>query len=129
MRGIASDVELKRIIADFIALLSNGITVDRVMLFGSYANGTPHEWSDIDLAVVSPDFEGMPTSRRQARLAVLTLDRDRRIAPLGYAPSEYQDPGRHSFLGEILRTGRTVYQTEEAARILVDLSVGPTQMT
>ena len=29
-----------------------------VILFGSYANGSPHEYSDIDIAVVFNDFQG-----------------------------------------------------------------------
>ncbi|MBL7068198.1 MAG: nucleotidyltransferase domain-containing protein [Candidatus Marinimicrobia bacterium] len=39
------------------ALTSSGVHVDRVILFGSYAYGIPHEGSDIDLVVISPDFE------------------------------------------------------------------------
>jgi len=30
----------------------------RVILFGSYINGNPHEYSDIDIAVVFKDFQG-----------------------------------------------------------------------
>jgi len=30
----------------------------RVVLFGSYVNGNPHEYSDIDIAVVFKDFVG-----------------------------------------------------------------------
>lgn len=33
-------------------------------LFGSFAKGEQLEESDIDLVLVSPDFEGMPLSRR-----------------------------------------------------------------
>ena len=29
-----------------------------IILFGSYVNGTPHEWSDIDIAVIINDFQG-----------------------------------------------------------------------
>ena len=29
----------------------------KVMMFGSYANGHPHEWSDIDVAVIVPKIE------------------------------------------------------------------------
>jgi predicted nucleotidyltransferase len=31
---------------------------DAVILFGSYVNGDPHEWSDIDIAVVVNGFQG-----------------------------------------------------------------------
>jgi len=45
------------IIAEFRKILeSTGVKVEKIILFGSYANGTQHEWSDIDLVVVSPDF-------------------------------------------------------------------------
>jgi predicted nucleotidyltransferase len=31
---------------------------DAIILFGSYVNGSPHEWSDIDIAVVINDYKG-----------------------------------------------------------------------
>jgi predicted nucleotidyltransferase len=31
---------------------------DAIILFGSYVNGHPHEWSDIDIAVVLNGFDG-----------------------------------------------------------------------
>ncbi|MGA2297181.1 MAG: nucleotidyltransferase domain-containing protein [FCB group bacterium] len=36
----------------------DNIRITEALLFGSYAKGTNNEWSDIDVAVVSPDFEG-----------------------------------------------------------------------
>ena len=30
----------------------------QIILFGSYVNGNPHEYSDIDIAVVFDDFKG-----------------------------------------------------------------------
>jgi len=33
-----------------------GINVEKMILFGSYATGTYHEGSDIDLVVISKDF-------------------------------------------------------------------------
>ena len=29
-----------------------------IVLFGSYVNGNPHEWSDIDIAVIMKDYQG-----------------------------------------------------------------------
>lgn len=37
-------------------LLASGVEVSACYLFGSYSHGTPHPWSDIDIAVVSPYF-------------------------------------------------------------------------
>ena|SRR3972149_1644045 len=107
---VASTTELGKSISEFVRLLKGGIRVEAVVLYGSYVDGMPHEFSDIDIAVVSPDFEGVPMWRRQEIIASLTLDRDRRLAPIGYPSSEYHTPGRHSFLREIIRTGRVVYE-------------------
>jgi predicted nucleotidyltransferase len=101
--------ELAAAIAEFVRLLEKGLHIEAVVLFGSHALGTAHEDSDIDLAVISPDFEGLPMSRRQIMVADLSVHRPRDLAPIGYPSSEYHNPGPHSFLGEIIRTGKVVY--------------------
>ena len=106
---VATTTELTKAIDDFIQFLQQGIRVEAVILYGSYASGTPNEWSDIDVAVISPDFESLTVPQRQRLITKTTLRRHRRITPMGYPSSEYHSPGRHSFLGEILRTGRVVY--------------------
>jgi predicted nucleotidyltransferase len=97
-------------INEFVELLKKGIRIEAVVLFGSYARGTAYEDSDIDLAVISPDFEGMPMYRRQIMIADLSIHRPRDLSPIGYPSSEYHNPESHSFLREIIRTGRVVYQ-------------------
>lgn len=37
---------------------ASGIHVRRAVLFGSYAYGKPHKWSDIDVALVADEFKG-----------------------------------------------------------------------
>ncbi len=107
---VATAVELENAISDFIRRLQEGIRVEAVVLYGSYAHGTAREWSDIDLAVISPDFEGVAMWQRQETIAHFTVHRYRGISPIGYPSSEYHNPGPHSFLREIIRTGRVVYQ-------------------
>jgi len=106
---VTTATELEAAITNFIKALQSGITVEAVVLYGSYAHGSPHQWSDIDVAVISPDFEAVAQWRRQEIIATLTLNRDRRLAPIGCSSSEYQNPRPHSFLAEIMRTGRVVY--------------------
>lgn len=38
---------------------ARGIRVRKMILYGSFASGTSHEGSDIDLVVISDDFAGM----------------------------------------------------------------------
>ena len=40
---------------------NSGVSLKYVILYGSFAKGTQHEWSDIDVALVADEFEGLPT--------------------------------------------------------------------
>jgi uncharacterized protein len=46
------------VVLDYLrqALLAQGLRIEKLVLFGSQAKGTAREESDIDVAVVSPDF-------------------------------------------------------------------------
>ena len=51
------DTETEQIIKRFVDILAKkGIRIEQVILFGSYASGNVHSGSDLDLAIVSPDF-------------------------------------------------------------------------
>lgn len=107
---VTSQAELGNKIDDFVRRLRSAIKIEAVILYGSHAKGKPNEWSDVDIAVISPDFEGLSTWSRQEIIARATVGRAYRLAPIGYPSSEYHNPGRHSFLREIIRTGRVVYE-------------------
>ncbi len=48
---------INTIVADFKqSLIEQGVPVEHLWLFGSYANGVPHQYSDIDIAVFSSSF-------------------------------------------------------------------------
>lgn len=47
-------------IQGFLNDISKNIHIRKVILFGSYANGFPKKYSDIDLAIVSDDFTENP---------------------------------------------------------------------
>ena len=51
------DPEIGNIIRRFIRALSErGVRIEKVLLYGSFASGNIHAGSDLDLAIVSPDF-------------------------------------------------------------------------
>ncbi len=56
--------ELKK----FVGRLSKDFEIKEIILFGSRASGTEKEDSDIDLIIVSPDFEGMNFFERGANM-------------------------------------------------------------
>jgi len=87
-------------------LLNNSVPVETMILFGSYAKGTFHEWSDIDLAIVSSIFEGERIKdKNKIRHLTLSVSSDLEVFP--YNPNTFinEDP----FVYEILTTGIKVF--------------------
>ena len=55
-----------------VRLKENNISVEKVLLFGSYIKGTPREDSDIDIAVISSVFKGDRYSDRRLIVPLTT---------------------------------------------------------
>ncbi len=110
---VATANELIDIVASFVADLEPAIRVERVILFGSYGSGAASRWSDIDIAVVSPDFTGVPMWRRQEMMAERMARSDPRLAPIGYSPEELAEPPL--FLRQVLATGKILYPHAETS--------------
>lgn len=67
-----------------------GISVSKVILFGSYAKGRTHADSDIDVAVVSTQF-GRDTADEMMMLRKIALRVDSRIEPVPLCPEDLDD--------------------------------------
>ena len=67
-------------------LIKEGLIFDKVILFGSYARGNAHPYSDIDIAVVSKFF-GKNDFKEMSKLNALTYGIDTRIEahPISFA--------------------------------------------
>ena len=87
------------------ALEARGIPIERVILFGSYASGHPEEWSDIDIAVISPKFDTLSLLERYEQLGLANRDLQAPLDVVGFSSTQVADCEPESFLGEILRTG------------------------
>ncbi|HUT84814.1 MAG TPA: nucleotidyltransferase domain-containing protein [Thermodesulfobacteriota bacterium] len=101
--------EIKNIIKRFEAeLIKLNIRPQKIILFGSYANGTPREDRDIDLAVISKDFKNLNV---RERLDILGLAAGRVFEPieaLGYTPEELKHVNPVSILSEALASGAVI---------------------
>ena len=81
--------EVIDLIRRYITCLNqNNISVQKVLLFGSYMKGTPREDSDIDIAVISSAFQG---DRYSDRRIIVPFRRgiDSRIEPIPFTPEEF----------------------------------------
>jgi hypothetical protein len=81
--------ELEHIIRRFRRQLGKlGIHAEQVLLYGSQANGAAHEGSDIDLIVISNDWENL---NPRERLELLGIAAARILEPIqaqGFTPAE-----------------------------------------
>lgn len=81
-----------------------GITVERTIVYGSFARGDNKEESDIDLVVVSKDFEKMNLRERLEILGVAAARILEPIEALGYTPREIEKAEKGGFLNEVLNS-------------------------
>src|SRR2546423_149514 len=72
------------------------------MLFGSRARGTDHEWSDIDLIVVSPDWAGYNERERLEITGVAAIQLLEPIHAQGFTPDEIANHELTSFWEYVL---------------------------
>ena len=84
---------------------------ERIILFGSYAYGTPNEDSDVDLLVVMP-FEG-----RRAKQAIEIRSAIRAEFPMDLIPItperlKYRLEIEDFFLREIVEKGKVLYEND-----------------
>jgi predicted nucleotidyltransferase len=85
-----------------------GIKVERIILYGSFAQGNPREDSDIDLVVVSENFQKMNLRERLEVLGVGAAKIMKPIEARGYTSKEIESVPEISFLSEILKSGINV---------------------
>jgi len=90
----------------------------KIILFGSYAMGNPHENSDIDLMVildnnhVSKTYEERLNKRIFIRNLVLEINRKVPLDILVYSKEELNIIKKHGnyFIDEIEKTGKIIYE-------------------
>lgn len=91
VRNYAQDIE------------SQGVHLQDVILYGSFAKETQHEWSDIDVALVADEFTGFYFNDSDLFPYVGIKKPYIRIEAKTY-PTEYFKQG-DPFINEIIKTG------------------------
>jgi len=81
---------------------AQGVHLRYVIMYGSFAKGTQHEWSDIDVALVADEFEGLPTDHYY--FAHVTIKKPYVRIEANTFPTEYFLQG-DPFIDEIIKTG------------------------
>lgn len=94
------------LITSFARELKKDIPVEKILLFGSYANGNPRKDSDIDVVVVSPYFSKGRYIRHMQYLFRKAYRISSFLEPIPASPSELKNADPRLFLGQILRFAR-----------------------
>lgn len=89
------------------AIESRDITIKQIILFGSFKEGTFREDSDIDLVVVSDDFDGMDYWRRIDILSEAIYEVFEPIEAVAVTSAEW-NKGEFSVI-DYARNGEVVY--------------------
>ena len=99
------DPTTREIISRFIkAVIARGIRVEKAVLYGSYASGKTHSASDLDLAIVSPDF-GIDRHEEGRMLFQIAWRIDPRIEPIAISSASYERDSWVPLIYEIREKG------------------------
>jgi len=101
-----SEDQVTKIIRGFIKELRREIPIKEFILFGSYAQGNPKEYSDIDLAVISDWFKGKPKIENMQYLSRIAAAYNSLIEALPFTEEEYRNLDERSFFASIVKFGR-----------------------
>jgi len=85
---------------------AQGVHLRNVFMYGSFAKGTQHEWSDIDVALVADEFEGLPTDHYF--FAHITIKNPYVRIEANTYPTDYFEQG-DPFIDEIKKTGIKIF--------------------
>jgi len=94
----------------FLTEVAKRISVKRVILFGSQLSGKANKWSDIDVAIISDDFQHMNSYERLVFLGKIAWSaKTTSIEALGLTEEEYRNVSPLDFLYEIKAKGTVIY--------------------
>lgn len=93
-------------------LIINYCKPEKIILFGSFARGSFHKDSDIDLFIIKKSSQKRPFRAKEIFEALRGIERTFPLDPIVYTPKEIKD--RLSlddpFVKTILNEGKTIYE-------------------
>jgi predicted nucleotidyltransferase len=99
----ALPIKVRTSVTELIRQLNaNDLAICQAFVFGSYAKGQQTEWSDIDVALVSAQFQGNSYyDRRKVSPYKIKIDIDLEVHP--FRPEDFTED--NPFVEEIIKTG------------------------
>ena len=108
-----NNLDLEKKLKYYIDTLTSVIKVDKIILFGSQAKGVAHEYSDIDIAVISPELDPNEPELKHLRYIkdkADLFDPDLQLVAFPTEKFNNENCFEKSFIREIKKTGKVIYQ-------------------
>ena len=102
--------KFKDLIKTIVDYLSGYFDIEEIILFGSQATGKTHRYSDIDLAVISSDFEKKNIDNLLKIFSKISLEITPNVEIHPFTPKDIKEARPSNFIGHILSTGKVVYR-------------------
>lgn len=89
---VNSTDQIIQVVRRYLASLEKDFRITQAYLFGSYAQGTAREDSDIDVALVSEDFRDTSEMELLGYLSQKTIPVNTALEVLAFTPEEMEQP-------------------------------------
>ena len=109
------ETQLAQALTQILEILTTQYEPEKVILFGSMASGTVHEWSDLDLVIVKDTSK--PFLQRLKEVALM-CQASVGVDFLVYTPNELAQMVEEKnpfILEEIIQRGKVLYTTASAS--------------
>ena len=105
-------MERRKYILEIARRLTKDYAPKRIILFGSYAYGSPDEDSDIDLLIIKETEESFLDRLRRVRQLTSGLHRGIPLGPIVLTPQEVEERLKigDQFIAEILEKGEVLHE-------------------
>jgi predicted nucleotidyltransferase len=100
----------KEKISEVVNKIALGYEPEKIILFGSYASGSPNENSDLDLLIIKDS--DLPRPERSVQVRKLLFGSMIPMDLIVYTPKELEDSRNcnYNFVNEVLSSGKTLYE-------------------
>ena len=89
-------------------LVEHGIPISYGVIFGSQASSRAHKWSDIDLLVISPQFDEQLRRDDISLLWRIAARSDSRIEPIAVGERQFEEDDSSAIIEIARREGQVI---------------------
>jgi len=99
----------EELINSYLDHLSVEIEIDKVILYGSCARESQKTWSDIDLLIISSDFNGLTIKEIKSIIYKPIIEYIiPKISPIGLSLNKWESNKHSDFIEIVIKTGKII---------------------